>query len=250
MHHKLSEKPKRVVHKSRRINAGVGGATIKQLFNNFDEGIIGRYPQAIPAVVQKDFVDDGGPYYSQFPEAFELPVKMKLDKKAKVTDVLSASLRYRCLLMNDRSLAVFDAFNLGNVKRYKSLVRAGTGTSLQYTFVFIGTYITEEEIDFRRTKASLVDMVGEPLSTIKIADGADYLKKSKLARAGELPKSERFSRIDLGDIVLKDSANIDSDIFTLGQFGSQIFVRNYLAEALIDAEISGIQICDPDKIKF
>ncbi len=223
-----------------KISKGREGTdSISEISYCLEEEIIGVYPQA-SIIGDGAFVDDGGLYFDRFPEPAADPIEHLLEKGAKWTDVLSASLRYRCFLLSPKALEVFQQFELGNVRFYNAIVTDKKKEKADYTYIFICNHVTLDDIDFSRSECFLVDMISQPIEELKVIDKADFLEKSKEANDGNLPNSERFCRIAIGKVQLLPGKAPKSDIFGMSRWDLRIYVSAALRDAILEANISGL----------
>jgi len=143
--------------------------------------------------------------------------------------------------VNAKALEIFNQFNLGNVRLYNAEVTGKRNKKLEYTYIFIGNHVTWDDIDFSRSECFLVDMISTPIREISVADKADFLEKSRDAKDGKLPGSERFCRIAIGKLQFLPERTPKHDIFAMRQMDTRIYVSTSLRDAILDEKISGLK---------
>ncbi|TWT89263.1 hypothetical protein [Stieleria varia] len=245
----LDEAAEQLELRSQSISKGRSGSdSVVELSFCLDEDIVGVYPQAAPPKANGDFQDDGYLYFDRFPEPAGNPIELRLQSGAEWTDVLSASIKYFCLLVNSTALEVFKRFDLGNVKYYEAAVLGKKKEKRDYTYIFICNHVTLDDVDFPRTECFLVDMLSDPLGEIAVVDKADYLAKVQQANEGSLPDSEPFSRIAMGKVQLLPGHAPSADIFGMSQLDTKTYVSTPLRDALLKAGVSGLQFASNTRL--
>lgn len=247
--HPLDKAAEQMEDNANSISKGrTGTESFAELSYCLEVDVIGEYPQANP-VDNKAFIDDGYLYLDRFPEPASDPIEYQLVKGAYWTDVLSASLRYLCYVVNSKALEVFKKFDLGNVRYYNAVVTDNKNIKQDYTCIFLCNHISVDDIDFSRSECFLVDMISQPIGKISITDKEDFLKKSDEANEGTLPDSEEFSHIAIGKVQLLPGKTPSASIFGMGQYlGSKVYVSTPLRDALIDAGITGLKFKENSRL--
>lgn len=199
----------------------------------------GYYPQAAIDGAQVYLEDDGNPFYDRCPRSLREPIRLKLRRAAKWTDVLSSDLWSEGFLLADAALAVFAQLPLGTAQRYKAEVSRGKERRA-YTYVFFANNVTHADIDFERSAFYIADMIGSPQRLVDIASAEDFDRKRKMISAGELDGCRRFSRLEFKSYSLRPGRTPQAAVFGLGTFGTQLYVHRDLYDALRAAEVTGL----------
>ncbi len=238
----LDQIAEKLTERSDRITKGrVGSDSVCLMKYSTDEEIVGTNPQATPPEANGDFLSDGDLYFDRFPEPADDPIALRMERGAKWTDVLAASCTYHTFLVNSRALQVFKQFDLGNVRFYGAEVTGKGDEKRDYTYIFFCNHATLEDVDLSRSECHLVDMIGQPIREIEIADAEDFKRKDKLARRGVLPDSERFSRIEFGKIQLLSGHAPTADLFGMHCIDTRVYASTALRDALQEAGITGLE---------
>jgi len=110
--------------------------------------------------------------------------------------------------------------------------------------------VTEDDVDFARSECFLVDMLGQPIREISITDQEDFNQKTQEAQDGNLPGSEPFCLIAIGKVQLLSGHVPQADIFGMSQLDTRIYVSAALRDALLDAEVSGLDFKQNTRLFF
>jgi hypothetical protein len=208
---------------------------------------VGNYPQAARDNRHVYLENDGGEYEDRLPKSLREPLELKLRPSAKWTDVLSSDFWSEGYMLSDRALAVFDRFPLGRSAQYKAVV-AGRREQRPYTYLFTANHITHDDIDFPRSEFYISDMIGTPLQLIEIGSAEEFDQKRRQINQGEMEGFKRFSGLRPKRIQLKPGHAPQAAIFGLGTFGTDMYVRRELYEALRDAGVTGLEFKRNNKV--
>ena len=203
---------------------------------------MGDYPQASFPKERDGFEDDGGHYHDRFPKPKRTPVRLRLRPEVKWTGVLSASGTHGGLVVDDEALKVFRRFRLGTSRVVPATVQGPRREKRAYHCLFIANHLGLDDVDFAESEFKLVDMLSDPIAPIKITSATDYEAKVVLARKGELPNAEAFSRIIFTRFAVRRAALPDADLFGAGRFLRGLFVTDALKDALGESGVSGIDL--------
>ena len=204
--------------------------------------MVGDYPQASFLKTRDGFEDDGGHHHDRFPKPKRTPVRLRLRPEVKWTGVLSASGTHGCLVVDDEALKVFRRFRLGVSQVVPATVQGPRREKRAYHCLFIANHLGHDEVNFAESKFKFVDMLRDLIAPIKITSATDYEAKVTLARKGELPKAEAFSRIIFTRFAVRRAALPDADLFGAARFLRGLLVSDALKNALEASGVSGIDL--------
>lgn len=241
---KLGDKLKRTSHSNRSSESTSSEYCIIEESTNAE--VIGDYPQAKIASGCPGFQDDGGHYFDRFREPVDTPIRLRLAPKAIWSNVLSAENNYCGFLVDKTTLQIFEEFDLGHYTIVPASVARGRSETREYFYLFVGTHVGVDSLDFRKSIFTVVDITSEPLFQIEIADQEDFERNVVLARKGELEGAKRFSRIQIDRFVVRKDSLPSSDMFGAGRCLLELFVSGKLRDRLITEGVSGVEFRDND----
>jgi hypothetical protein len=214
---------------------------------------VDNYPQA--ALPKPNVVFKWGEGEGLGPDGFPtIPIpELRLKGKGGSTDVLTAgfpaswSVGHIC---NEKALAVFKQFDLGNFREYPVAVRDAKGVARTLTYLLIRNAVPATSVDFTQSEFYLCDMVSVPQGSVAVTSVEDWTKKRKLASEGQLDGCEQFSRIDYKKLVLHRERLPTVDLFKLGPgLGIRVYISARLKDAIEASGITGLEI-KPNKRLF
>jgi hypothetical protein len=203
-----------------------------------DRKEIGDYPQTIPTEV----IDANGGFEEtsranltneHFPNVSPA-LEFELAKKAKLTDVLSASnIQARGLLVNEKVKKILEQFNIMNHKFYLGSVTA-KGKKLPYYWLHI-VNTSFDGIDFEKSNFIETGFTGRKIGDVEINTFEDYDKISR----EKMLKVEKL-------ILLPNSSIKDLDLFLFPEIHYRIIASERLISALQESTVSGIKTTEAD----
>lgn len=205
---------------------------------------VGDFPQVTEISEPGNFSNDGGHYYDRVPVANRNPLQFQLKETAKPTDVLSSSPFRQGFLLSPNAAAVFSKFNLGPSPQFDAEVN-NNGDVVQYKYLFVADHHSGESIDYSNSEFRVAEMLGPPGEPIEIGSLDDLFAKRKMAREGVIG-SEPLSKIVLSKLVFKSLPT--TAFFGLGVVDINMYVTNELAEAILDAKLTGLKLSENLKI--
>lgn len=167
----------------------------------------------------------------EFPN-FEPSLVFELEKKAKLTDVLSqAAISAQGLLISKKLKTLLEEHNLMRHKFYPSLVKTRDGDVVYYWLHLCQSYA--EFIDYKQsvfcwTKFELQQ--GE----IDVSSIEDYNKKKK--------EHDINWGVDVESIKLTDKFSPNIDVFSFMPFDFTLYISDRLRNQLLDLRITGLKI--------
>jgi hypothetical protein len=167
-----------------------------------------------------------------------------LDKKAKITDVLSAAmLRLKGFLINDKVRNIFARHNLPEHRYYYAEVTDRNTDRYSYYWVQMRIdYASLRYVDVARSEFviepdSIIKNPTEVSTTVEIQSIEDFNEIKKKLNDKE---TIRLSKIVLNQDFLKAPL----DIFAIPYFSSSWIISEKLRDELIKAQITGITISE------
>ncbi len=162
-----------------------------------------------------------------FPE-YEPFLSAKLEKGAKLTDIVSqASISGHGLIINDKTMKIFDSFQLMEHKFYNCPVKDHNSNIHKYYWMALVQPKLVNIIDFKNSQFYLKKGL-KNLGDISLDNFNDYLSKKKELDITTIIKAKK--------IVLKEH---NLDLFKLPLFDPNIYISQSLKTALSD--ITGIK---------
>lgn len=170
----------------------------------------------------------------------------KLDRRAKVTDVMSdVTIPAVGLLVNKKVREIFDQHNLMSHKYYPVEIEA-KGDILHYEFLQIfDEKNLNEYINFEKSSFKWFSFTEEiENSPVKLKSYKEYLDKRSTQGI--------FNTIAVVDLVLTNKFSKDLDVFTFSPImgGGEFFISERLKDALEANNISGIKYHPVTNILF
>jgi len=160
-----------------------------------------------------------------------------LEKKAKLTDVISAVSLPVGYLMNDRTKNVITQFKLPKHQFYSASVMQNSTIFDNYNlFLHVGDI--SENIDYQNSEFQVLQ-INEVIETFCVNSKVEFENK----KASLSP----FHKINALKIALLNEENIDTDVFLLN-FDTRTYISHRLKTALEEAHITGIEIVPTDII--
>ena len=215
--------------------------TTWELHQSSDASTCGDYPQVVFAQ-DLNWGDSDGLTKSGYPPR-NIP-ELKIQRRAKWTDILSSQLWRDGILMTYDAAEVFKTASLGNFRSYNVTVLDRDSTPWSLCYLYFKNKIPLDAIDYGRSSFLLVDIVSESIRTIKLKSDSDFEEKTVAAREGTLRGCERFSRIAPKRIHLRPECYPSADIFSFARFGPNFYISDRLANAIEERELSGVDICE------
>jgi hypothetical protein len=207
----------------------------------------GAYPQAKRESDKEFFENTGDAYLDRLPVALHEPISLKLAPSAKWTDVLSSDLWSEGYLVNEKTLGIFEQFDLGLAGKYQVEVQSRKDKKA-YTYVFFANHVTVEDIDFGKSEFYVADMLGSPKHLIKIASQEEFQVKRQQAFEGKLEDHKKFSRVTFKKMQLKPERVPKAAVFGIGTLGTELYIRRDLYESLRNAKVSGLEFKRNNKL--
>jgi hypothetical protein len=210
---------------------------------------VGDYPQVVwvdpKQVLEWGDTEGLGP--DGFP-AVAIP-ELKLQRKARWTDVLSSSLWSGGHLFSDEALAVFRQHDLGQVREYPVRVRGKKGDVRALTYLHFRNIVEPTAIDFERSEFYLADMLSIPTGPVVINSFDEWETKTEQAMDGELDGCEEFSQIEYKRLYFRPGHSPTVAYFRLARLGITVYISTRLKEAILSSGITGLEI-RPNKRLF
>ncbi len=177
--------------------------------------------------------------HDKFPDFVPNLNAFKINKKAKITDVISVGSIYFGLLVNLRMRDLLLKFNLLECRFYNSYIEYRNQISNNYYF-FHSPFTLASSIDYSKTEFYLWDK-------------NDYREKVKINSENELLHFKRNNNINPLWILRTDKYLFKSNDFRFDLFQStfndqNIYISHRLKTALEEAHITGIEIVPTDVI--
>ncbi len=218
-----------------------------ELNHSSDAETCGDYPQAVYPKAP-DFGDSDGLAKSGFPP--KCPLELRMQRHAKWTDVLSSHLWPDGILMTYEAAAVFQTANLGDFRQYNVTVIDHDSTPWSLCYLYFKNTIQLDAIDYARSSFLLVDILSEPIRTIRLKSEADFELTTVAAREGTLKGCDQFSRIAPKRIFLHSKHRPKCDIFGFARFGPRFYASQRLCDAIETHELTGLDICENRVLKL
>jgi len=179
--------------------------------------------------------------HDQFPEFIPNLHAFKLDKKAKITDLISIGSIYFGFLINQNLKKILNEFYLPEVRFYQSYISYKNSINNNYYFLH-NIHHYSEKIDFNKTKFYISDSFGNK-QTISI------LNASELNNYYKIHKVSTMLRIITNKYIFKDNYIPEHDLFQISFTDSCTYISHRLKTALEEAKITGIEITPVDFIE-
>lgn len=172
-----------------------------------------------------------------FPARFD---RIELRKSAKLTDCIStAALPSNAFIISDRALKVFQGFDQGKHVIYPATVHHKGSISEYHVLHFINEM--EGQLDCAKSRFHVTDMMGKPKFSIGIMDQGELEDKRKLVHEGAFPGTEKFDYVRLTFGYFGPSVRTP-DIFTIMRAGTEPYISVGLADAIVEAGLTGFRI--------
>ncbi len=217
-----------------------------ELHSATDESV-GDYPQAVLSDPDFDWGDAEGLGPDGFP-AVPIP-GMKLQRKARWTDVLSSNLWRGGHLFNERALAVFKQADLGNFREYPVVIRGKMLSARSLTYLHFQNTVEPTAVDFERSEFYLADILGIPTGPVAVNSFDEWEEKTRQARAGQLEGCEEFSGIEYKRLYFQPGQTPSVDYFRLARLGITVYISTRLKDAILSSGLTGLEI-KPNKRLF
>ncbi|MEX0793958.1 MAG: hypothetical protein WD045_12540 [Pirellulaceae bacterium] len=230
-----------VAREKRATKRQTASTTVWELHHSSDSKTCGNYPQAVFAT-DPDFGDSDGLTKSGYPPRRSYELKMQ--RNAKWTDVLSSHLWSDGFLMTYDAAAVLETGSLGDYRKYDVTVLDHDATPWSLCYLYFKNTIQLDAIDYAQSSFLLVDILSDPIRTIRLKSKTDFERTTVAAREGTLKGCERFSRIAPKQVFLNAKDRPTCDIFRLARFGPCFFASQRLCNTIESNELSGIDICE------
>jgi hypothetical protein len=209
-----------------------------------------QYPQIIKMSKKQDYYDDNGVYVLSrisLPDTNPDLKHLVLDKKAKITDVLSAAmLRLNGFLITDRVKNILTKYRLPEHRFYYAEVTDMKKNKYPYYWLQMKVdyadlkYVDIAKSEFVVKNDSIIIDPKEKTTRIEVESLQDFnAKKENLS-----DKKIRLSRVVLN----KDFADTPLDIFTIPYFSNGWIISEKLKDELIKTKITGVTISVAENI--
>lgn len=178
--------------------------------------------------------------YDRFPD-FDPQLSFELEKKAKLTDVLSqASVSANGLLVNEKTKAILEKYTMSEHRFFPASVmdKKGKIHSEYYWLHLVAREAYFDWIDFPKSKFLLEKGIGN-FEEIQINSKEDYDLKVR-----EADNMEILADIVADKIVFTPAFNENLSVFVLPKIDIHVFITSELKEALVNNSISGIEFSD------
>ena len=178
--------------------------------------------------------------YNEAP-GFAPSLSFKLEKRAKITDVLSqAAISADGLIVSEKVKRLLSNFKL--IEHFFYPIEIEVKTDLQYYWLHLVAPLSNLDwVDFTNSSFFLkkgLRNIGEvALSSIE-----DYKEKKK--------EQGSLIRIKASKLVLGESFNRSLDLFVLPRFGTSIYISEKLKSQIIENNISGIELHEATEIEL
>ncbi len=200
--------------------------------NSTDEKIVGReYPQVDCLTQARAHAISSWQTYSNVKT-----LKFELNKKAKLTDVLSdVSLSGSTgLLINDKVKAIFEKFNLMNHQYFDAIVVTPKDGEIPYSWLHLSDPEMIHKLDYTKSIFFRTEYTFRE-EEIELASYAEY------ERHMDDDKDASFG-VELDKIALNDSFDRSIELFTFLPFDNEIYISKELCDELLNNEITGIEL--------
>ncbi len=155
-----------------------------------------------------------------------------LDKKAKLSDVISPSMISATgLLINDKVKSILENFNLIEHVYYPAIVR-NKGISYDYYWL----HLVKSDlygVDFKQSEFEITNLINMPEANVKINSWEHYLERLKTLS---------FKNIRAKKLVIESEAQ--KDLIYFPYIYSYMFVSEDLALELASQKITGLEITE------
>lgn len=170
-----------------------------------------------------------------------------LHKKAKPTDLISNSVNnITGFLLSGNFQKLLSDYNLGKHKFYQAKVMHQNSQLKDYFWLQLVIDFSAE-VDFSRSEFFIFEDFEVDKGAIKISSWKDYDSKSK-----DLKKKERNKSLAIWAkrIVMNEKFDRGLDLFSIDRFSLGFFISEKLADGILKAKLSGIEIKDTDLINI
>ena len=156
----------------------------------------------------------------------------ELDKKSKLTDVISPSNIYAVgLLVNNKVKSILEIFNLITHKFYLATVKQN---HIEHNYYWL--HLVKPDllgVNFEKSKFEITNLVNKPLANIKINSWEDYIERNS---------NLVFKHIRAKHLVLEPEAQ--KDLIYFPYIYSFMFVSEELSIELASQRITGLEISE------
>lgn len=210
-----------------------------RLSNSTDLKVIGRqYPQT-------DYINLGLAHSLKFHELSNNPInfeRIELYKSSKLTDNIStAAISAHAFVLSKRALDVFRQFDLGEYKIYPATI-FHKGIANEFGVLHF-TNDLQGELDFKKSKFHVSNILGSYEFDIPINSQDDYEKKRQLVKNAEYPGTEKWWYVNLKYGLFKNGKDTKTpDLFTIFSSSDNPYISAELGQAIIDNKLTGFQI--------
>lgn len=155
-----------------------------------------------------------------------------LDKKAKLTDVLSSMISGFGFLISEKMKNILEQFKLPEHGFYSASVAMGD-TKLNNYFWFLPICNLSDQVDY-------------PKTTFYSKDSFNNVEKLDINAPEDVkeqwPKIGYTKKIVSEDIYFKSGFKLNLDLFMIGVFDFNTYLSEDLKSALVDQNITGIEL--------
>jgi len=178
--------------------------------------------------------------HDKFPDFVPNLNAFKLDKRAKVTDVVSVGSIYFGFLMNQKMMSVLQKYKLPQNQFYPAYLEHKQQTFNSFYF-FHSVGFFDSDIDFQKTEFYVWDRFDYRMNLN--VDSAESLKK--------FIQSDKFKHnwvLKTNKYIFIDNKVPDLDLFRISFSDPRTYISHRLKTALEEANITGIEIVPTDVI--
>jgi len=159
-----------------------------------------------------------------------------LDKRAILTDLISGGLIPYGLLMNKRFKILLQQFNIQEHKFFNAIIKS-QNESFYYYWLHFGKHDLIQKIDFANSQFILKQGIHKS-SPIVLTSYSNYWDQIE---------ANEYSIIMSNELIIEEV--IKYDLFVMPFFDGGIYISNSLKNAIIESNITGIEINESSKIK-
>ncbi|MBL4715988.1 MAG: hypothetical protein JKX95_05085 [Bacteroidia bacterium] len=209
-----------------------------------DQKVIGEYPQTKPteAPYQNGLFDPDSRSNLENDKFPEIPPKLdlELDKKAKLTDIISASnIQAVGLFINEKVKNILSEFNILNHEFYEGSLSHNGKTDPYFWLHIVNDSL--KGIDFENSIFAETDLFGDKVNEVRVDSESDWYIKNK--------ECEDMNFLNADKLVF--TANFmdrNYDIFLFPYIHHYIIVSERVIQSLEDFKITGYHIKKADFI--
>jgi len=163
-------------------------------------------------------------------------LKFELNKKAKLTDVLSdVSLSGSTgLLINKKVRSIFEDFKLMNHQYFEAIVITPQNEEISYSWLHLTDPSLINKVDFEKSTFFRTEYTFRE-EEIELSSFDHY--KSMKAK-----DSDASFGIEMDEIALSNSFDKSIEVFTFLPFDNQIYISANLNKTLVENNISGVNL--------